>query len=240
MSEKNQPGRKSHSSHQPKGLSILYDDRDIIVVNKSSGLLTIGTETEREKTAYSLLTDYVRKGNFHSKNRLFIVHRLDRDTSGVLVFAKNEKAKRFLQEQWQKFSKTYYAVVVGKLEKKEDVIVSYLAENRMHRVYSVKDPAQGKYSKTGYRVVNESDRFSLVEINLFTGSKNQIRVHFSEMGHPVAGDRTYGHPDKTVKRLALHAAKLTFIHPYSKKEMTFKTKIPGFFQELVGVPSKNR
>ena len=239
MSENNHPGKNPHSPHQPKGLSILHDDRDIIVVNKSSGLLTMGTPTEKEKTAYSLLTDYVRKGNPHSKNRLFIVHRLDRDTSGVLVFAKNERAKRFLQDQWQKFSKTYYAVVLGKLEKKEGVIVSYLAENKMYRVFSVKDPSEGKYSKTGYRVVNESERYSLVEINLFTGSKNQIRVHFSEMGHPVAGDRTYGHPDKTVKRLALHAAKLTFLHPFSKKEMTFKTKIPGFFQELVGAPSKN-
>lgn len=193
----------------------------------------MGTETQKENTAYFLLTNYVRKGNEQSRNRIFIVHRLDRDTSGVLVFAKNEKAKRFLQDNWQKFTKTYYAVVHGSLTLKEGTITSYLAENKANRMFSVKDPSKGKLSKTGYKVVNESDKFSLVEVQLFTGTKNQIRVHFAEMGHPIAGDKAYGKPDKDIKRLALHAASITFQHPYSKKEINFNTPIPGYFKQLV-------
>ncbi len=193
----------------------------------------MGTETQKENTAYFLLTNYVRKGNEQSRNRIFIVHRLDRDTSGVLVFAKNEKAKRFLQDNWQKFTKTYYAVVHGSLIQKEGTITSYLAENKANRMFSVKDPAKGKLSKTGYKVIKESDKFSLVEVQLFTGTKNQIRVHFAEMGHPIAGDKVYGKPDKDIKRLALHAASITFQHPYSKKEINFSTPIPGYFKQLV-------
>lgn len=193
----------------------------------------MGTETQKENTAYFLLTNYVRKGNEQSRNRIFIVHRLDRDTSGVLVFAKNEKAKRFLQDNWQKFTKTYYAVVHGSLIQKEGTITSYLAENKANRMFSVKDPSKGKLSKTGYKVVNESDKFSLVEVQLFTGTKNQIRVHFAEMGHPIAGDKAYGKPDKDIKRLTLHAASITFQHPYSKKEINFSTPIPGYFKQLV-------
>ncbi len=193
----------------------------------------MGTETQKENTAYFLLTNYVRKGNEQSRNRIFIVHRLDRDTSGVLVFAKNELAKRFLQDNWQKFTKTYYAVVHGSLIQKEGTITSYLAENKANRMFSVNDPAKGKLSKTGYKVVNESDKLSLVEVQLFTGTKNQIRVHFAEMGHPVAGDKAYGKPDKDIKRLALHSASITFIHPYSKKQVSFSTTIPAYFKQLV-------
>lgn len=134
----------------------------------------------------------MRKGNLKSKNRVFIVHRLDRDTSGVLVFAKTEDAKRYLQDRWPEFSKKYYAVVQGTLPEKEGVISSYLAENRAHRVYSVADPAKGKLAKTGFRVVKESKSYTLLEIELLTGRKNQIRVHFAEKGHPVVGDKVYG------------------------------------------------
>ena len=188
MHEK-RPGFKSPSKkHQPKGLTILYEDLDLLVVNKANGLLTVSTDREKDKTAYALLNNYVRKGNARSKNRVFIVHRLDRDTSGVLVFAKNEKAKRYLQDQWATFDKIYFAVVYGKLPDKEGVITSYLVENKAHKMYSVKDSAKGKFSKTGYKVINESKRFSLLKINLFTGRKNKIRVHLAEKGHPIAGD----------------------------------------------------
>jgi tRNA pseudouridine32 synthase/23S rRNA pseudouridine746 synthase/23S rRNA pseudouridine1911/1915/1917 synthase len=228
--------KKPSTKHQPKGLTFLYEDQDIIVVNKIHGLLTMGTDTEKEKTAYFLLTDYVKKGNSQSRNRIFIVHRLDRDTSGVLVFAKSERVKRYLQDNWKDFSKTYYAVVHGSLSEKEGIITSYLVENKINRVYSVNDPTVGKFSKTGYKVLNESDRFSLLEINLFTGTKNQIRVHFSENGHPVAGDKIYGQPDKGINRLALHSASLTIKHPFSKKVMTFKTELPPYFKSLVKNP----
>ena len=129
--------------YQPKGLSILYEDHDILVVDKMSGLLTVSTEKVRENTAYYLLNTYVRKGNQKSRNRVFIVHRLDKDTSGVIVFAKNINAKRYLQDEWQTFKKTYFAVVHGKLPKKEGVITSYLASIRVHKMYSVDDPKTG-------------------------------------------------------------------------------------------------
>ena len=218
---------------QPHGLSILYEDRDIIVVDKTNGLLTISTDKVKENTAYYLLTNYVRRGNPKSKNRIFIVHRLDRDTSGIIVFAKNEKAKRYLQDNWQKFEKKYYALVKGKLPDKEGVITSYLAENAAHRVYSVTDPEKGKLARTGYKVLKESNKYSLIEINLLTGRKNQIRVHFSEKGHPVVGDKKYGFKERGIKRLTLHAASLTILHPYTKKEMTFKAEIPSYFNSLL-------
>lgn len=217
---------------QPKGLTVLYEDHDILVVDKSSGLLTMSTEKERENTAYFLLTDYVRKGNSKSRNRIFIVHRLDKETSGVLIFAKTEKAKRFLQSKWQQFSKKYSAVVLGRLTKKEGVISSYLAENSIHKMYSVSNPEKGVLAKTGYKVLKESKQYSMLEIDLLTGKKNQIRAQFSELSHPVAGDRKYGDKQRGVKRLALHAASLTIIHPHTKREMTFEAKIPGYFYSL--------
>jgi len=221
------------AKHQPKGLTILHEDQDIIVVNKITGLLTMGTERERENTAYYHLTDYVRKGNPRSRKRVFIVHRLDRDTSGVLVFAKSESVKRFLQDNWKEFTKTYIAVVHGQLHEKEGIITSYLVENSINRMYSVNNPEKGKFSKTGYKVLKENAKFSLLEINLFTGTKNQIRVHFSEKGHPVAGDKIYGESEKGIKRLALHSKSLAIIHPYSKKTISFETEVPPYFYELV-------
>lgn len=218
---------------QPKGLPVLYEDQDILVVDKRSGLLTVSNDREKENTAYYLLTDYVRKGNPKSKNRVFIVHRLDKDTSGVIVFAKNEKAKRTLQDQWQSYKKTYFAIVRGSLEEKQGVITSYLAENSIHKMYSVKDPEKGKLARTGYKVLKESENYSLLEVDLLTGRKNQIRVHFAEKGCPVAGDKKYGEKDKNVKRLTLHAASLTLVHPFTNEEMTFEAKVPGYFYSLV-------
>jgi len=164
---------------------------------------------------------------------VYIVHRLDRETSGILVFAKSENAKRFLQDNWKEFDKTYHTVVYGKLTEKEGEIVSYLLENKGFRMYSVKDASKGKYAKTGYKVLKESSKFSLLEINLFTGRKNQIRVHLFEKGHPVVGDKKYGIIDKGIKRLALHAAALTIFHPFSGKAMTFKAEIPLYFKTLL-------
>lgn len=236
MHEEKSKFKSPSKKHQPHGLQILYEDRDLLVVDKINGLLTIGTEGERQKTAYFLLTDYVKKGNPRSKNRIFIVHRLDKDTSGLLVFAKNEMAKRYLQDNWTEFSKKYVAVIHGKLSEKEGEIKSYLVENSAYRVYSVKDPEKGKLAITHYKVLRESRNFSLVEINLQTGRKNQIRVHFSEMGHGVLGDKMYG--EKGAKRLALHSFSLSIIHPFTKKEMTFETEIPLYFKTLVNYHDK--
>ncbi len=236
MLEKRPGYRKPSQKHQPPGLFVLYEDRDIIVANKSNGLLTISTTKEHDNTAYCHLTNYVRKGNKYAKDRIFIVHRLDRETSGILVFAKSEKAKIYLQENWQEFTKTYYAVVQGTLEKKEDIISSYLMENSIHIMYSTKNSAEGKLAKTGYKVIKESRNFSLLEIKLFTGRKNQIRVHMADIGHPVAGDRVYGNKERNSRKLALHAASLSILHPFTKKEMTFEAKPPVFFNALMQKP----
>ena len=233
MHKKITPFSKPSKKHQPKGLEILYEDQDILVVSKINGLLTVSTDREKEKTAHFLLNDYVKKGNARSRNRVFIVHRLDRDTSGILIFAKNEKAKRFLQDEWAAFNKKYFAVVHGKLQDKEGIISSYLVENKVHRMYSVKDSEKGKFSKTGYKVLKESAKYSLLEIQLFTGRKNQIRVHLAEKGHPVIGDKMYGRSDKGIKRLALHATSLTISHPLTNEKMIFETDIPLYFKTLV-------
>jgi RluA family pseudouridine synthase len=225
--------KSTSKKHQPKGLIILHEDQDLLVVNKINGLLTVSTDREKERTAYALLNNYVRKGNSRSKKRVFIVHRLDRDTSGILVFAKNEKAKCYLQDEWATFDKEYFAVVHGKLPEKEGVITSYLLENKAHRMYSVKDTTKGKFAKTGYKIIKESKSFSLLKINLFTGRKNQIRVHLAEKGHPVAGDKMYGKTDKGIKRLALHASSLTITHPFTKKNVSFETELPIYFRTLM-------
>lgn len=232
------PGKSA--KHQPRGVTILYEDYDIIVIDKMAGLLTMGTDSEKEKTAYFMLNKYVKRGNPRSGNRIFIVHRLDRDTSGLLVFAKNEKAKHFLQDKWEGFDKKYYAVVQGILQEKQGIITSYLAENKSYRVYSVNNPDKGKFAQTGYQVIKESEKYSLLEIKLFTGRKNQIRVHLSEMGHPVAGDKVYGENDKMIKRLALHSASLKILHPFTHKEMVFETEIPSYFKTLVKVRESSK
>jgi RluA family pseudouridine synthase len=224
--------KRPPKKHQPRGLPILHEDKDVIVVVKPAGLLTIGTDREKSRTAHYLLNDYVRKGNPKSRNRVYVVHRLDKDTSGVLIFAKSEQAKKFLQENWENTEKHYLAIVHGRLMDKEGTISSYLVENKAQRVYSTRDAAKGKLSHTAYKVSKESKRFSLVDIHLLTGRKHQIRVHFAEKGHPVAGDRKYENKDIGSKRLALHARSISFTHPFTHKLMTFDTGIPEDFIRL--------
>lgn len=247
MSDNNKNFKLPPKKYHPKGISFLYEDRDILVVDKASGLLTVSSEKVRENTAYFLLNNYVRKGNAKSPHRVFIVHRLDRDTSGVLVFAKSEKAKHFLQDQWHEFEKTYYAVVEGEPPESEGVVSSYLAENSIHKVYSTTDKKRGKLAKTAYQVLKQGQGNSLLKIDLLTGRKNQIRVHLADLGCPVVGDKKYrpedmkkeapspqpgGHQRKRA-RLALHSASLSLVHPFSKKKMTFDTIIPPYFESLV-------
>ena len=226
--------------HQPRGLTILHEDRDILVVDKAPGLLTIATATARERTAYHLLTDYVRKGNTKARARIFIVHRLDRDTSGVLVFAKTPQAQRHLQDHWADAEKKYLAVVYGRLSPKTGILTSYLAENAAHRMYSTPNPALGRLARTAYTVLQETPAFSLLEITLLTGRKNQIRVHLAERGHPVVGDKKYGRPNESRQRLALHAWSLAFNHPFTGRRLTFTTAVPANLARLLGVPPARR
>ena len=225
---------RPHTRFLPKGLAILHEDEDILVVEKPPGLLTVSTEREKSRTVYFALTDYVRKGYAGSRKRVFIVHRLDRDASGILVFAKNEEAKRRLQGRWKRAAKKYIAVVHGRFETRTGTIQTYLAENTAYRVYSTSDTARGRLSRTAYRVLKETRSFSLLEIELLTGRKHQIRVHLSESGRPIVGDRRYGKENDTHRRLALHAISITFLHPRTGRELTFETKVPTYFTRLVG------
>jgi RluA family pseudouridine synthase len=225
---------KPNTRFLPKGLSLIYEDRDILVIDKPAGLLTIATESEKSKTAYAALTDYVKKGSIRSKNRIFVVHRLDRDTSGLLIFAKSETAKNYLQENWQATKKKYIAVTHGNWETKSDTISSYLVENNNQKVHSTQDTTLGKLSHTSYVVLKETKKYSLVEVDLLTGRKNQIRVHFAEQNHPIVGDKKYGDPKSSHPRLALHSLSISFLHPFSQKEMFFTTSIPAYLTGLVG------
>jgi tRNA pseudouridine32 synthase / 23S rRNA pseudouridine746 synthase len=226
--------KRPPTKYQPRGLTVLHEDRDIIVVEKPGGLLTIGTERDKSRTAHSILNEYVRKGDPRSRNRVYIVHRLDRETSGVLIFAKSEAAKTFLQGQWQETDKRYLTIVYGSLALKSGTISSYLTENSAFTVYSTPDQSVGKLSHTEYTVLKEAKGFSLLEIHLLTGRKHQIRVHLSEQGHPVVGDKKYGKGNDTYGTLALHARSISFTHPVNGRRMFFETGVPEFFIRLIG------
>jgi RluA family pseudouridine synthase len=226
--------KKPSKLRKSGGMTILHEDKDLLVVVKPSGLLTVGTARDKARTAHYLLNNYVRKGDPKSRNRVYVVHRLDQDTSGVLLFAKSEKAKQFLQEHWDETDKYYLAIVHGRLTTPEGTFSSYLAENTAHNVYSTGVAAKGKLSHTEYRVLQESRENSLVEIHLLTGRKHQIRVHFAEQSHPVLGDRKYGNIASAAKRLALHARTLSFIHPFNGRLLTFDTGMPEDFVRMLG------
>ena len=228
--------KRSTSNHKflPHGLVILYEDRDILVVDKPAGLLTMGTDSDKTRTAYFFLTDYVRKGYSRSRSRIFIVRRLDRETSGVVIFAKNVGAKVRLQDQWKNTEKKYLAVVHGQCAKMSGTITTYLAENRAHIVYSTADRTKGKLSTTGYKVLKQTKDAALLELDLWTGRKHQIRVHLAGIGHAVIGDRKYGKEDRDHTRLALHARSISFKHPFSGQQLTFEAQVPVYFNRLVG------
>ncbi|AMV72940.1 hypothetical protein JCM30471_35840 [Desulfuromonas carbonis] len=233
MAEQTQ-GKKPPKLRRPGGMEILYEDRDILVVVKPAGLLTIGSEREKRRTAHYLLNDYVRKGDPKSRHRVFVVHRLDQETSGLLLFARSEAVKTFLQQDWETTEKHYVAVVHGAVSPAAGTISSCLAENRAQRVYSTTEPGQGKLAHTAYRVLQQGRGCSLLDIHLLTGRKHQIRVHFAELGHPLVGDRKYG--ADSAPRLALHARSLTFTHPGNGRLLSFDTGIPEELVRLLGRP----
>jgi tRNA pseudouridine32 synthase/23S rRNA pseudouridine746 synthase/23S rRNA pseudouridine1911/1915/1917 synthase len=226
--------RRTPAKHRPKGLSLLYEDQDVIVIDKPVGLLTMGTERDKSRTAQAILNDYVRKGNARSRNRVYIVHRLDRETSGILIFAKNEQAKRYLQADWTNTEKRYLAIVYGRLTPPEGTISSYLVENSALTVYSTSDASRGKLSQTAYHTLKEARGFSLLGIDLLTGRKHQIRVHLSEKGHPVVGDKKYGKKGDGYRSLALHARSIAFTHPVTGQRLSFETAVPDYFTRLIG------
>ena len=208
---------------------ILFEDEHIIVVNKPSGLLTIATNKEKEKTLYHMVREYLVSKNKNSK--VFIVHRLDKDTSGIVILSKDEKTKNYLQENWNEIVKIreYTAVVHGVLKKKEDRIIQNLKETKTNLVYVSKD---GKEAITNYKVLKENDKYSLVSINIETGRKNQIRVAFQTINHPILGDKKYGEKDE-FDRLYLHANRLKIYYKEIKKDILFETSIPNEFKKII-------
>ena len=209
-------------------LRIVWEDDDLIVVNKKEGLLSISTDRVKERTAYHLLNEYVKQSD--PRNRIYILHRLDRDTSGLMMFAKSPAIKEQLQSNWSNAitMRTYVAVVEGRPEKDTDLIVSNLTENRKMQVYVTME-GDGKEAITRYKVLQSNAAYALLELELETGRKNQIRVQMQSIGHPIAGDTKYGAETNPARRLLLHARRLYFIHPRTGEEMRFETRIPDVF-----------
>ena len=215
------------------GIRIVFEDEDIIVVDKPAGLLTIATETEREKTLYAWLRK--RANQKKPAQRIFIVHRLDREASGLVVFAKSIEAKQGLQEQFKCHSagRRYCAVVEGRVEESDFSIRSYLSENAAYRVYSTRKKGVGRLAVTHVHVVRRNRRSTVMQVRLETGRKHQIRVHLAEKGHPIVGDKIYGSGWNPIRRLALHGEHLGFTHPRTGKRLEFESKYPKLFDALL-------
>lgn len=213
-------------------LRIVWEDDYLIVVEKKNGLLSMATDRVKERTAYHILSDYVKKCN--PANRIFILHRLDRDTSGLLMFAKDREMQRHMQDNWNEAitERTYVAVVEGRPEKETDLLLSYLSENAGFKVYVTAD-GSGQEAITRYKVLRSNGRYSLLELNLETGRKNQIRAQLEAAGLPIAGDSKYGAATNPGGRLMLHARKLSFIHPQTGEELKFETPVPSRFNAVV-------
>jgi 23S rRNA pseudouridine1911/1915/1917 synthase len=222
-------GIRRNTARLPKGMELLFEDDAIIVIRKPPDLLTVATIDEREKTAYAYLRAYLNEQR--PRRRLFIVHRLDKFASGILVFAKSEKVQSILQGIFSRhdIERKYWAIVEGVVASDSDTIHSRLAEDRSKRMHSTGDKGRGKYAVTHYRVLKRFRDISALEVTLETGRKNQIRVHLAEMGHPIAGDRAYGSTRNPLKRLGLHAFHLAFNHPLTGTPMRFTTEPPPEF-----------
>lgn len=208
-------------------VKLVYEDDDIIVVDKGYGLLSVGTGKVNEETAYDILKDYLKTKD--PRNKIFVIHRLDRETSGLMMFAKNPEAKEAMQHNWNNMvlNRKYVALVEGTPEPPQGTVRSYLRENAAMQVYSVPEPEEGaQLAVTRYTTLSTAGGYSKVELELDTGRKNQIRVHMKDLGTPVAGDRKYGAHTSPAHRLALHASTLRFIHPITRKEMNFTSKVP--------------
>lgn len=226
------------SSNRPKEkkkfytFNILYEDSDFIAIDKPYGLLSVESDKEKE-CAYSYVLEYLQQKN--PTLRPFQLHRIDKETSGVLIFTKNIKIHSMMKLKWNEYVKTreYHAIIEGNLDSKEGKIESYLLENQNNLVYSSKNPS-GQKAITNYKVVKEIPGLSMLKVVIETGRKNQIRVHMQDLGHPIIGDDKYGHTKNPLKRLGLHASKLEFLHPITKELMTITSPVPGTFKSLFG------
>lgn len=219
-------------SSDKSGVEILFEDDHVIVIAKDTGLLSMGTDKEQEKTAYNFLKEHVKVSD--PANKIFIVHRLDRDTSGVMMFAKTAEAQQIMQSNWKKLvqERTYVALVEGKIQKDSETLISWLKENKALVTYSSPTDNGGQKAVTHYKVLRRSKGYSLAEVKIATGRKNQIRIHMKELGHPIVGDKKYGASGSPIKRLGLHALVLAFKHPITNEILRFETRIPKKFTDL--------
>ena len=210
-------------------LNIVYEDKFIVVVEKPPKLLTIATNNEKERTLFHKVIVYEKAKN--KNNKVFIVHRLDKDTSGLILFAKSERVKKLLQDNWNgQVKRKYLAIVEGKLDKSSGIIKSYLNETKTLKTYSSKK--NGKLAITKYNVLDKNKDYSLLDIEILTGRKNQIRVHMNDIGHPIIGDKKYGAKTNPLGRLGLHAYYLEFNHPITNQKVILECKEPKIFKNL--------
>lgn len=219
-------GKKELRAPVIPGLKILFEDADILVVNKPAGLLTVSTEKIKTKTLYHALSLHVKREN--PENKIFVVHRLDRETSGLLVFAKSEQMKYQLQKNWNDEMKerSYIAIVEGRVKETDKTIRSFLRESKALKVHSSQNETYGQEAITHYKLVEYRSNTSVLEVHLSTGRKNQIRVHMQEIGHPIVGDKKYGAKTALPGRIALHAQTLSFKHPRTHEVLRFSSKSP--------------
>ncbi len=225
--------KKPIKRKERSNLPIIFENDDIIVINKPYGLLSVASDKEKSSTAYRMVMDYLQEKN--RKARIYVVHRLDKETSGVLMFAKNEKVKEALQEKWNDIvlKRGYYAVVEGVMAKKEDHIVNYLNMNSLNLMYiTSKFDKKAQKCVTNYKVIKENKKYSLLDVDIETGRKNQIRVTLGSLNHYVLGDDKYGNPENPLNRLCLHAYNLIFINPLDNKKYDFTAPMPKEFLNL--------
>ena len=214
-----------------KKLDIIYEDKELLVVNKPDHKLTIASEKNKYNTLYHEAREYIKKQN--PKNKIFIVHRLDEQTSGVILFSKSEKLKHLLQDNWDTYKREYIAIVEGHLPKKKDSLKIYLKESKTLQVYVTNNKKDAKLAITNYEVIKENKDTSVLKIDLETGRKNQIRASLAYIGNPVIGDKKYNAKTNPIKRLGLHANRLIIINPITKKEMEFIAKTPKTFDKYL-------
>ncbi|MDR0872724.1 MAG: RluA family pseudouridine synthase [Prevotellaceae bacterium] len=224
---------KVHLEFKHSRIKLVYEDDYLIVIEKAEGLLAVATDERKEETtAFSILSNYLKHKDPH--NRLFVVHRIDRETSGLLMYAKSREVQLALQENWHEnvTERVYYAVVEGKPEKTEDTIISYLRQSKALKTHSSDADDGGKEAITHYRVVRSNEDYAMLRVELDTGRKNQIRVHLQTIGCPIVGDKKYGASSSPIGRVGLHARTLAFKHPVTDENLRFETPIPTKFNAL--------
>ncbi|OJU56163.1 MAG: RNA pseudouridine synthase [Bacteroidales bacterium 45-6] len=228
----------AHDKKVLKGVKIVFEDDYLVVIDKEAGLLSIATETEKRDTAYSIVSSYIKRENHEA--RIFVLHRLDRETSGLMMFAKSEKIQEIMQKRWDELitERTYQAVIEGEIDPKDGTITSWLTENKNFKMFSSLKDNGGQKSITHYKTLTTNKRYSLLSLKLDTGRKNQIRVQLESVGHPIVGDKKYGSQQNPLRRMALHAYELSFIHPITSLRLEFKSLIPSKMKVLVDKSSK--